>query len=1215
MKTIENSSEKPLIRIANHRVLRPVLAVSVAALAGLTSVLSLQATVLDDFTGLKTGWTDTLNGGSILQSGGEFTVTTAHPGGSLTYSKKTSNSFVNLSGHSLEFRVNVDSVSPGSGNTNALAILAWVPAGGGVLANGYSISVGAADVIIQKGASTLYATNFTVAGTNLQNANITIALRMTSSGSAVTVNARVYKRIANGLIGQYFTTLFEDTVVDASGLIGGAGGNAALGVKNQASVSGAAVAFSNLQVFDTTTTVLDTFSSGTLDTTTWSVFEKNPTGPLGGDSVTAGPSGLDVLATIYDAAGGFAGVYSANTTYRIVDGGQVEFQLDIINNSGGNGSYSALGYLPVASPQYIFGIVEYHIANDVTGHTLVVSGKAYNEWWGGRNDIQPPYTPPGCRYTLTMTGEGSNCRIESRIEDLSVADVNDPARVVWQTEFVDTPAADPGLNETAQTQAPYLNFDGRFCISTFNSGTGPAVDPGTPWAEVIYSNAVVRQTLPGKTAPVLANVSPAYGAAFLASTTVLSFDASDATNLPANNISITLNGVAYTNGSPGVTITPGGSSATSQHFALAGALTANINYVGSVQATDANGLTSSSPLVFDTFLTNDYVIEAEEYNFSSDGGVTGGVFIDNPILIADNGTTDLNAYNGQPGLGEVDFHSHNGDFGPGAQDANHLFRWNDPVYTSQSSDTPRAKYVNAGGSAASFFEIEVTDIYDGDWLNYTHNYPAGTYDVFLRQATFKLANSLVTLERVTGATSTSQANTVLGSFAATPTGIGLFVNVPLTDGLGNPIVLRFSGSVDTLQLRERVTGNADLDVGNLEQNYMVLVPVANPGTLGPVVTVVSPLANSTLNSVVPVTTATIASRDTTVNLGSIILQVNGSTVPATVSPTNGGAFVSYTLPSPLPTPNSTVTNTLIFRDSGGVYQTNTWTWVLTYAYLPAANSLPVGSLHVPGFDARMVQSLAANLGGNGGLPNSVASAVTVLANPPQFAVDLAATNIVQSVAWDLNATAYGAVTNFPGLCTPPWNVNSFAIQTLAYLQLTAGHNQFYVDCDDDVGIYSGTNLTDTSTVLLETTGVAHQSFDFFVEADGLYPFNIIYEEGGGSAYLVLHSVNLNESSTNLLNAPGGVNAFYPLVCKSSTSVTGPYTADAAANAGNNLNTTSVGCDPGGSGPIPNLVVTGGTVTVPISGATKFYRLDGPRVSKITSITKSGPNVVITYTSQ
>ena len=64
----------------------------------------------------------------------------------------------------------------------------------------------------------------------------------------------------------------------------------------------------------------------------------------------------------------------------------------------------------------------------------------------------------------------------------------------------------------------------------------------------------------------------------------------------------------------------------------------------------------------------------------------------------------------------------------------------------------------------------------------------------------------------------------------------------------------------------------------------------------------------------------------------------------------------------------------------------------------------------------------------------------------------------------------------------------------------------------------------------------HESFDFFVPADGLYPFHIIYEEGGGAAYLRLHSVNLSDNSQTLLNAPGGVPAFYPLVCKSSTSV-------------------------------------------------------------------------------
>src|SRR5208282_2152952 len=169
---------------------------------------------------------------------------------------------------------------------------------------------------------------------------------------------------------------------------------------------------------------------------------------------------------------------------------------------------------------------------------------------------------------------------------------------------------------------------------------------------------------------------------------------------------------------------------------------------------------------------------------------------------------------------------------------------------------------------------------------------------------------------------------------------------------------------------------------------------------------------------------------------------------------------------------------------------------------------------------------------------------------------------------------YGAITNFPGLCIPPGNVNSFAVQTLAYLQLTAGLHRFYVDSDDTVGIYSGTNLTDTSNVLLATTGVAHQSFDFVVEADGLYPFNIIYQQGGGSAYLVLNSVNLSDNSQTLLNTPGGVSAFYPLACKSSTSVAGPYTVDAAASLGNVLAQTPVSCD-GTNVMALNQKVTGG----------------------------------------
>ena len=68
----------------------------------------------------------------------------------------------------------------------------------------------------------------------------------------------------------------------------------------------------------------------------------------------------------------------------------------------------------------------------------------------------------------------------------------------------------------------------------------------------------------------------------------------------------------------------------------------------------------------------------------------------------------------------------------------------------------------------------------------------------------------------------------------------------------------------------------------------------------------------------------------------------------------------------------------------------------------------------------------------------------------------------------------------------------------------------------------------------------------------------------------------------------------------------------ASEGGRNaLNTTGIV----GSACAPTVVgsmVTGGTFTIPASSAPKYYRLDGPRATKITNISKGVSNVVITY---
>jgi hypothetical protein len=432
------------------------------------------------------------------------------------------------------------------------------------------------------------------------------------------------------------------------------------------------------------------------------------------------------------------------------------------------------------------------------------------------------------------------------------------------------------------------------------------------------------------------------------------------------------------------------------------------------------------------------------------------------------------------------------------------------------------------------------------------------------------------------------------------------------------------GYCGLLGFQEQYPSDKGVDV--TFDNYFSTAPAA--GAMPATVTDLLPAPAGKATAPYPTVTVGILNRDTSVDTSSILLWMDGAAVPAGslgIDPqvykadnpnSNGksfsGATITYSNGVLYPW-GSKHTNVVAFKDDSNAWQTNTWSWTSGYALLPASNSLPLGSLTMRGFDARLAHSTAANMGS--GLKNSVESALAVLAVPPQYAVDYAATGIVQIVSWDTAPPGrYGAVTNFPGLCMANTSyAASFAVETLAYLQLTAGAHRFYVDSDDSVGIYSGTSPTDTSIVLFQHDGSVHESFDFVVEAAGLYPITIIYQEGGPPASLVLSSESLSDGTRTLLNDADGVPAFYPLVCKSSSSVKGVFTADATANSLNSVTTANVLCD--GTGDPLNQAVMGGTITVPVGGSAKFYRLAAPRPSKFTSVKKSGSNLVIVYQAE
>lgn len=1168
------------------------LAAWVGASLGLAAAVSLQATVLDSFSGsTQTGWTDTANGGQFTQAGGQLTIATAANAGALTYGAKTSSSFANAANQTLEFRVNVNTVSD---PVNPVAILGWIPSGGapGAGSSGYSLSVSSGLISLQQGATVLYSTNYVGAGTNVQNTNITLVLRMTPSGGSFTINARVYNQTGNQA-DQEFTEVFEYTATATDSA--GTPGYAVLGVNSGASATGASVQFANLQVFVLQDGVLDNFSGGNQDlTNNWDLTLNHGTATISG--------GQFELSTLYYNNTIFTAGRRITPNYVVTDGSRLELSVDVLQEKTGPAdpdTFAVLGYTPANNDSLLASLTAYHVA---AGCSALYAGKFYDAWWvnaGLYPELLATGTPvpsenPGnnMRLIMTMTGEGTSCRVDCRVEDLNVG-VNDPNRLLFQTVFVDTAGTDPmdgGYGNDSKFPQAYLNAPGSIVVESFYGGSTPDV------ADNVFANLVVNQTAPVGTPPSFSNLSPADGSNFMANTTPITFKVLDAVNTPVNNISLTLNGVTYTSTSPGVTIS---GTSTSRLFAFTNALAVDAFYVGALAATNSIGLVSTLDFSIDTFSTNDcYTVESEDWNFNS--GEFYEAAFPPPTFPPYNNLANAYFLIGPSGVEGIDFHDSRTT--PSSGDSTYR---QEPPRNDATIDGPRAKYIATPDPG----EVDVTDRQDGDWMDYTHIYPEGYFTAFMRMAQYAISQTLITLEQVTSdPTQPNQTTVVLGSFLGLPTGYDVNRNVPLTDAFGNPVVVYFNGQTNTLRINNQIVNVHDSD---LFQNYFVFVPAATPGSLPPFVATVTPLAGSALNIGAANPSATIVNRTTSVNTNSILVQVNGATVSPTVSSNANGATVTWT---PVGT-TASVTNTLIFEDSASVWQTNSWTYTYSVV-LNAAGALPLGSLTVAGLDARMVISSAANISGTGSpLNNSLASAQALLAIPPAFPADYTATNWVQNVDWGLNGNENGAGTaNFPGLCIGP-NI-SFAVEAFTYVQLTAGLNRFYIKSDDVTGIFIGTNLTDLSTLVIDTTPIntANTTFDFIVPVAGLYPLHLQYEQGGGGADCILESVNLSTGAQTVLNTAGGANAYYPLIVRSASSLAGPFAADTAANGGNVMTTVPVPCG-GGTGSDLNVAVTGGTITFPVPNQTKFYVLDGPRPSKITSFKQSGGNAVITYQYQ
>ena len=494
------------------------------------------------------------------------------------------------------------------------------------------------------------------------------------------------------------------------------------------------------------------------------------------------------------------------------------------------------------------------------------------------------------------------------------------------------------------------------------------------------------------------------------------------------------------------------------------------------------------------------------------------------------------------------------------------------------------------------YDYDVVDVDAGEWMNYTHNFTSGSYEVYLRESLANMATGESVLELVTGdRTQPNQTTQVLGSFLGELTGFQ-YRCFALTDGSGqNKIVVNLSG-VTTLRMRQ-VTPDGNGAARSM--NYLVFIPAAATGPQRALIASIYPQADSTLESVAPYIQVGIQNRDTSVKTETITLQVNGAPVIPVITPQTSGAQVRYTL-NPLPPPNSTVHAAIAFKDSDNVTISSEWSFILSYRTLGADNWQP-GPGQDRGISVRMVQAPAGS-----DLANSLTRAEEQLALNSSIPVYVD-TNVVEQVinmAENDFGSGHFAAPDFTDSIVPGLDefngTDDFTVEAKCWLDLAAGAYRFGVMSDDGYKVSSGATLSDKEPVLGGYSGgPADATFDFVAPVAGLYPFRMIWYERGGGSHGEWFSVNLETGERTLINdpaKPSAIKAYLVVIptpklkLQSSANVASGYADD------------------------PTAVIDSGAkrITVPVNGALRFYRLAGSTALRIKTVKIQGSDVVMTY---
>lgn len=335
------------------------------------------------------------------------------------------------------------------------------------------------------------------------------------------------------------------------------------------------------------------------------------------------------------------------------------------------------------------------------------------------------------------------------------------------------------------------------------------------------------------------------GAFQFQATNTFTFEATSSVDINASGISVQVNATNLFGQGTSQTLTSGsgltvGGTPTARTVSFA--LSSNKIYSVAIQVLDANNNGASSNVVFDT-ISPAYVVEAEDWNYG------GGLYFPEP---------QTNAYSGQDGVAEIDFHRAGG--GGGNAYGNRL-----GLSTENAGDVPRENYIGLP-------DFDIGNAFGGNWCNYTRNFAAGNYNIFVRVSRGDGGSQVNagSISTVTGATTDTQTASVLGTFDAPNTGgWQKYVWQTVRNGIGYPVVLA-AGAGGEKTLRYTVTG------GGHNPGFFLLMPADLSQASPPYVSDFKPdgsamfqLTNKmtfTVNSTVGLTTGNIV-----VNLDGIVL--------------------------------------------------------------------------------------------------------------------------------------------------------------------------------------------------------------------------------------------------------------------------------------------------------------------------------------------------------